>query len=117
MVSPAVFRTVYDLIRSQLGADNLDFQEGEIVDVDIADKVILKGSPGRGAFVVINLGSAAIFLRPGAPAVTTFGIRLGPSGGSLSVNWLDDLILPSLEWHGVSGSNNQAIYVLEVLLR
>ena len=108
--------TVAELIAVQLGVEFVNFREGEINDVDIADKVVVQNHPGRAALLFVNLGTDFAVFRPLAAATTTRGIRLTASGGSVSMNYIDDLIMPTLEWHGVGNIDNTAIFVVEVLI-
>lgn len=109
-------RSVYDLLASRLGVGDIDVGiNRDASDIDIADKIIARNDPARVALVIINLGTVSVFVTPQIPATTTRGIVLGASGGSVSMNWQDDLVLPALEWHGASnGTDNQSILVVEV---
>lgn len=77
----------------------------------------LKADPKRIMYVLINLGSTALYVSPGNTPSTTNGIYLAPSGGTLVTSFRDDLILPSLAWYGISVTSSNSIYLLDVHLR
>lgn len=105
--------SIYDLIAREHGVDGQPFYNRDATDADIADKIIARNNPGRLALIIINLGTAAVFVAPQGAASSTRGIQLGASGGSVSMNWRDDGALPSLEWHGQSGTDNQSLFIME----
>lgn len=69
----------------------------------------------RVGLVIINLGVNDVFIVPGNVSSVSTGIRLFASGGSVSMNLRDDLVLPSYEWWGVTNSGSSALYILEVV--
>lgn len=109
-------RTVYDLIEQNLGV-NVEYRFGDATDADTADKIIARNDPGRVALVVVNLSANIAYIRPIRIATSTASIRLAPSGGSIAMNWRDDLILQALEWHAIASVDNSSIFVLEAVIR
>ena len=108
-------QSIRDLIAAELGVATLRIGDNPLnVDVDIADKIILKADPMRYAFVLVNVGGNNIFLTPRRAVVGTAGILVGASGGLISFSWRDDLILPAVEWHAVAAGNNTAIEIYTV---
>ena len=91
-------------------------ENAEISSIGTTDEIFLKRDGRRIAFVLINLGSNAVYIRPEKAASSTLGIRLAPTGGNISEVWEEDFILPSLQWHIISDGANNAIYSLEILI-
>lgn len=75
---------------------------------------ILRNNPNRVAWVIVNLSLNDVFILPAEDPSATKGIRLGPSGGSASANWLEDMELVAWEWKAVASGAGSAILVLEV---
>ena len=109
-------QTVHDLIRARWGV-NTEFRDNpEQVDVDIADKVILRANPQRLAFIIVNLSSNTVFIRPSGVAATTNSFRIAPNGGVVAFNWEEDFILPTLEWHASSSVNDRVIMLWDIVI-
>jgi len=113
---PDMVRSVYELLARQYGADVSVEDPTTNLSIGTTDLIIAQNNPRRVAMVVINLSANVLYLKPGNPATTTSGIRLGAAGGSLSVNWTTDLHLPSLEWHAIASGAASAIYITSVVL-
>lgn len=110
-------RDVYQLLDEQFGGRTEQQENPEIVGTlaNNADEIILKQDPRRVAFTLINLGAAAIFVRPMRAAATTAGIQIA-AGGSMSVTVRDDFHLAALEWHAISPGGVQAYSLYTVRL-
>lgn len=78
---------------------------------------VLGNNPNRFSFVIVNLGTAAVFLAPDNAVATTRGIRLDASGGSFSANWRDDANLTGWDWYAIAEAAGQSVLVLEVVAR
>ncbi len=78
---------------------------------------IAPNNPNRFSLVVINLGSAAVYIRPDRAVSSTAGIRLAPAGGSFSASWRDDFHLVGWDWYAIADAAAQSILVLEVVAR
>ena len=109
-------RSVYDLIREKYGVDAHVVVNRTTSDIDTTSKIIALNDPARVALVVMNLAANPVYLNPIDIATVAAGLRLDATGGSVSMDWQKDMILPALEWHGISSVANQAIIVIEVLL-
>ena len=110
-------RSVYELISNEFGADVAADDPTTNLSIGTADLIIAQNNPRRLALVIINLSANVVYVKPGSPAATTSGIRLAPSGGSVSMDWRNDLHLPSLEWHAIASGAGSAIYITSVVLR
>ena len=108
--------SVYELIGQRFGV-TVDYRFGEVTNVDGSDAIVARNDPGRVGLVMVNLhASQTINVSPVRPATATLGIFLGSSGGSMAMNWQDDLILPALEWHGFASGSNTDIFIVEIII-
>lgn len=78
---------------------------------------IAPNNPNRFSFLVINLGTSAVYIRPGKDVSATAGIRLAPNGGAFSASWRDDFHLVGWDWYAIADAAAQSIIVLEVVAR
>ena len=109
--------SVYDLISNQYGAQVAVNDPTDNLSISTADLIIAKNDPKRIALIIINLSTNVIYVKPKEQASATSGIRLAPSGGSVSMNWTTDLHLPAQEWHAIASGASSAIYITSVRLR
>lgn len=79
--------------------------------------LIAGNNPNRFALLIINLGSAAVYIAPDNAVATTRGVRLAPSGGSISFNWREDFHIVGWQWFAIADAAAQNILVLEVVAR
>ena len=117
MVTPSVFeapsvQSVYQLIEARLGI-NVAFKLTGTVSVGTSDVQLVENNPGRTNLTVVNLSSNSIYLSPQSAATTSSGILLTASGGSLAMNYNDDLILPTLEWHALASGSSSNVFIIE----
>jgi hypothetical protein len=104
-------------IERELGADTEPRINPDTGSVGTTVVRVLPNNPNRFAFVVINLGAAAVYIRPDNSVSATGGIRLAPAGGSFSANWRDDFHLVGWDWYAIADAAAQDVFVLEVVAR
>ncbi len=107
-------KSIHEVIADELGILPRFEENPEAVDVDSTEKIILRANPNRFAVLFVNLGTVAIFLRPQRTATLTSGFQLAAGGGSLFINWREDLVLPALEWHAIASIDNQTLEIWSV---
>ena len=73
----------------------------------------MENNPGRTNLTIVNLSSATVYLSPMSAASSSSGILLTASGGSLAMNYNDDLVLPTLEWHAIASASSSNVFVIE----
>ena len=108
-------RSVYELVEARLGI-HLDFAITNSKTIGTASEIIAKNNPGRTNLTIVNLSSNTLYLSPLDTASTTNGILLGSGGGSLALNYWDDLIQPTLEWHAIASGSGSAVFVIEATI-
>ena len=117
MVTPAIFEapsvnSVYQLIEARLGV-NVAFKLTGTTSVGTADVQLVENNPGRTNLTIVNLSSNTVYLSPMSAAPSSSGILLTASGGSLAMNYNDDLVLPTLEWHAIASGSSSNVFVIE----
>lgn len=105
-----------DLIRQRLGAPTYPEDNRVVSSVGTTVATILRQSPARVWFLIVNLSPSDIYVAPFPGVSNTKGILLSPAGGSLSLNFLDDMDLVSIEWYAIANSAASNILVEELLL-
>lgn len=103
--------TAYDIVNTLFGTNTRDVENPENVDADIASKLMLRNDARRVAFIVLNLSTATVHIRPKADASSTAGIPIAPGGG-IGFNVKEDFGLPMLEWHLNATADNSAVFIL-----
>lgn len=81
--------------------------------VGVAAALIVPNNPRRLAIVFVNLSANNIYVSPDNDVAADHGIVLVPNGGTLSLNYREDLVLPSLAWYGISAGAGSDFYWLE----
>jgi len=109
-------RSIDDLIAREYGVRIEVIEEASTLDADIAKKVMIIRNRRRIAALFINLSANKVFVAPFADVSTTRGIQIPSNGGSVSINFKDDLTLPAMEWSNCADVDNSAIYVLGVYI-
>ena len=112
LVTNTNIRSVYELVEARLGI-RLDFALTNSKTIGTASEIIAKNNPGRTNLTIVNLSNNTLYLSPLDTASSTNGILLGAGGGSLTLNYWDDLIQPTLEWHAIASGGSSAVFVIE----
>ena len=110
-------QSIYDLIENQYNLIITTEENPLVTSVGVTDVIVLGNNPRRLSFALINLSANTLYVRPMAPASATAGIVLVSGGGSLTMDWTTDGLLPSLEWHALATGAGSAIYIMSVIIR
>ncbi len=110
-------RTLADLVRGHLGVPTFTRENPEVSTVGVTPVTVLRQNPNRVAFTIVNLSAVEVFLRPLQNPSATVGILVGPGGGSLTLDWLEDFDLCGYEWRAVANAAASPVFVLEWLLQ
>jgi len=107
---------VGDLVAARLGARIIHFINRTASTVGLVPSQILRQTPARVSLLIVNLGVNDIYIAPDGLVSASRGILLSPGGGSLSMNYLEDMDLVSLEWFSVCAGLANPIMTFELLL-
>lgn len=105
-----IYGAVLEFLRDRFKGD-LTVLEGEYV-TGAAMIEVLSGDADRVALTLVNLGATIIYVSPSLDVSATHGMRLGPNGGTVSMNVEEDSLLPSVGWYAVSPGGAGALYAL-----
>jgi hypothetical protein len=83
--------------------------------IGVAGEQVLRQDANRLAVTIVNLSAATFYLSPDRVPSATHGIRVGPSGGILVLNWREDLHLVGYEWWGLSTVAASDIFIIETV--
>lgn len=84
------------------------------VQVGLASQEIVAAEPEQVGIIIVNLSAATVWVAPGLLVSSTRGIRLPPSGGSVSLNVRDDFTLVTRAWHAIASAALSDVYVLSI---
>jgi hypothetical protein len=110
-------RTRADLMHDRFGVDVAVNLDPITALIGTSSTNLLKNSPNRLAFTVINLGTGKVYLHPQSPASATSGIVLAAGGGSVTLVWDEDYDAVGMEWSAVADIVATPILTLEVVAR
>lgn len=74
---------------------------------------LLGNNPNRLSFLIVNMGSSAIYVSPQSSVSSSRGIVLGANGGFLSQIWSEDFDMVGFEWYSIASAST-AVYVIEI---
>jgi hypothetical protein len=83
--------------------------------IGVATVSIARQNPNRIGMVISNLSANTVYIAPDNSVSPTHGIRLGPSGGTITLLWFEDFELCGYEWFGQASGAGSDLYVQEIL--
>lgn len=109
--------SVAELLKERLGVSTTELYNRELSTVGTSVVRILRQTPHRVAFTIINLSVNLLYVGPFGDVSATKGIQIGPSGGNLALDIIEDFTLPAQEWFAVATGASSAVTILELLLQ
>ena len=103
------------MIEARFGI-NVVFKMTGTTSVGTSDVQLVENNPGRTNLTIVNLSTNTIYLSPTQTASSSSGILLTASGGALTMNYNDDLILPTLEWRAIATGSSSNVFVIEATI-
>lgn len=86
------------------------------VVVAVTRTELVGNNPDRVELTFCNVGPEAAFVFTSFQDFASgVGIRIGPSGGLMTVNVVEDSVLPSLGWRGKASPNPTTLFMMEVI--
>lgn len=108
--------SLHKLIDQRFGVRTRGVQNRANVQQTTTAGRVMRNDSSRLAATIINLGANPVFITPDGQPSTTRGIRVGPSGGAVTLIWDEDFNLVGLEWFGLTDAGTSDVYVLEVVV-
>jgi hypothetical protein len=105
-----------DLLNTLLSVRTTIRENDLIATANIAVAKVLSADPKRMTFEIVNLSANAMYVAPSNTVSTNKGIYIAPNGGSLSLNYINDLSLVTMDWYITASVDASAIYVLETII-
>jgi hypothetical protein len=106
--------TLAGLLAAELGIAT--YSEETSAQAGVAAARLMAQNPNRVAWILVNLSSANLYIRPGRAPTSTVGIPLAPSEWR-SALYREDFALVGLEWQIIASAAAADYYLLEVLLQ
>lgn len=107
--------TLEDIIAIKYGIKTQVYETPLVDEVMIAITQVMRPNPNRVGLLFINISANNIFIAPDNDVAAAHGILLVANGGTFSIDWQKDFILPSLGWYGTAGADNSDFYSLEIV--
>lgn len=103
-----------ELLQSLYGVQTSYEINPTVSQVETALTKVLSYDPNRFGVVLVNTGSATIYLSPENSVAVGQGIALLPNGGAMVLEWDKDFELCSYEWYAIADGAASSIYLLAV---
>lgn len=99
--------------RDQFGGVAVENENTVAVNTSVVSAI--NGNGDRLGLLIMNLGSANVFVAISSAVSGSFGTLLGANGGFISMNVKDDFTLQTRQWFAVCPSGGPStIYTLEL---
>lgn len=108
-------KSLDDLIAEKLGTRG--FPRASAVGLTIGTTVaaVIPNNPNRIGLVFVNVSVNTIYLVPVGTPSASFGIQLGPSGGTMVLLWEEDFHLTGWEWLAVASAVSSGYFYVEIV--
>jgi len=109
--------TMKDLLTNEYGVNVHPSNESGTYAVGTTAGQILSNNPNRVGLTFVNPGTINVLLFFGKNPTANFGILLAGGGGTLSLNWRDDMTMIPWDWYAIApgGATNITVASLETL--
>lgn len=104
-----------DLIVERFGRPVTPFENRTVTSVGLTAAIFLRQDPDRLGFLIVNLSVNNLWIGPFANVSTTKGIKIPPSGGSVTSTWDEDFDVVGKEWYAIADGAGSAILTEEYI--
>jgi hypothetical protein len=105
---------LFSIVNSRFG--RLAYPEVTSYTIGSAATQVLKDDADRVQYIIFNTGDYPVFIGWSPDVSPQKGVRIPERGGSLSLNWEEDGILPAYSVWAVAPFGNTTVYILEIRL-
>lgn len=106
--------TTLEVISKLYGINTFDLENPIVSIIGTTPVQVLPANPGRLSLFFQNLSVNAIYVSTSPQVSSSNGILVSASGGSISFDFRDDLILPTRQLWAVASGVSSNIYVSEI---
>lgn len=103
----------YEYLRATYGGD-VEIKDGSTI-TGAGSVSILGGNPEAVTLSLVNTGANPCYVWWDNTVSANKGILLAANGGFLSLNVVDDAVLPTMDWHAVSPGGASSVSFLACL--
>ena len=104
---------LHQMLEALYGVSSFISENPLVSQIDIAVTRFLPLNPQRLSFTFVNLSANVVYIAPNNAVASSFGIRLAPNGGNITIQWDRDFELCSKDWYATATANNSECYCLE----
>jgi hypothetical protein len=108
-------RTLAQLLLNEYGVRTNPGPETAVLSVGVNSQKLVSNNPNRVGISFINNSVNTIWISNTNLLVANQGIFIGGNGGTVTLNWRDDMTLVSSDWYGVAAVAASALQVFEVV--
>jgi len=109
-------RKVSNLVEALYGGISYARVNYETNVANIAEAIIARANPARAAISITNNSVNNVYLHTTNEVSPLVGIILLPNA-TFILNYIDDDLEPTLEWHAAAAANNSRITIRERILQ
>lgn len=107
--------TLHQLLTSQYGLKTSENINPLVDSVAVAVTKICSFNPNRMGLVIVNTGSANIYVSPSGTVAVGKGTLLTSGGGSMSFVWDEDFELVAHDFYSIADGAPSTIYLMEIV--
>lgn len=100
----------YDYLRAQYGGD-FEVKSGT-VNATANNATVSGGNPEAATLTLVNSGPNPCYVWWDNTVAANNGVLLAANGGFLSMNVVEDAVLPCMDWHVVAPTGNTTLNYL-----
>lgn len=107
---------VAELLKERFGIGTYTKASDPTATVGTSATEILDNDPNRLAVVIVNLSANDLYIGWDLDVDTDHGIYLSPSGGSFSITFEDDFMLPTQKMYALAGGAGSEVFRQEIMI-
>ena len=104
------------LIDKEIGVSTDPVFNPLVTQIETTTTRFLSNDQNRVAFLYVNLGANQTFIYPSPAVSSSLGIRISPNGGSVFMDYKEDLHLVGMDWHGAADSAAAVCLVIALVV-
>ena len=106
-------RTLADLVKERLGIPTYRNDNPVVSSVGVTATLIARRNPNRIWLTIVNLSANVLYVGPFSDVSTTKGYYLSANGGTLTVDYINDMELSGDDWYAIATGAASPILIVE----